>query len=186
MGRVNKLFLRLCAYSVTQGRLVYVPGPCAAALGSRANRESAPTVVAGGLRCGNGHGGIGHAAYVPAIHVGRGAPTPRRKIHTSSTLYFYQPIVQLQKPRDSLGRGHQLTVPRDGVIRAGGQQRFQCVRPMMRRSGARGRQDGAQLRRDGSQVAGFHVLGYGLLRRHRTSSGSTPRMASRRRPFSCP
>ena len=38
------------AYSVTQGRLVYVPGPCAAALGSRADRESAPTVVAGGLR----------------------------------------------------------------------------------------------------------------------------------------
>ena len=50
MGRVNKLFLRLCAYSVTQGRLVYVPGPCAAALGLRADRESTPTVVAEGLR----------------------------------------------------------------------------------------------------------------------------------------
>ncbi len=47
MGRVNKLFLRLCAYSVTQERLVYVPGPCAAALGLRADQESAPTVVAG-------------------------------------------------------------------------------------------------------------------------------------------
>ena len=50
MGRENKLFCVCVAYSVTQGRLVYVPGPCAAALGSRADRESAPTVVAEGLR----------------------------------------------------------------------------------------------------------------------------------------
>ena len=88
MGRVNKLFLRLCAYSVTQGRLVYVPGPCAAALGSRADRESAPTVVAGGLRWrerARRHEGM--LPYVSAIHVGRGAPTPPQ-VHTSSTLYF--------------------------------------------------------------------------------------------------
>ena len=45
MGRENKLFLRLCDAGAP-----YVPGPCAAALGLRADRESAPTVVAGGLR----------------------------------------------------------------------------------------------------------------------------------------
>ena len=51
MGRENKLFLRLYGVQRMQGgRLVYVPGTCAAALGSRADRESAPTVVAGGLR----------------------------------------------------------------------------------------------------------------------------------------
>ena len=50
MGRENKLFLRLCGIQRTQGRIVYVPGLCTAALGSRADRESAPTAVAGGLR----------------------------------------------------------------------------------------------------------------------------------------
>ena len=50
MGREINYFCVCVAYDVTQGRLVYVPGPCAAALGSQANRESAPTVVAGGLR----------------------------------------------------------------------------------------------------------------------------------------
>ena len=57
MGRENKLFLRLC----DAGRLVYVPGPCAAALGSRADRGSAPTVVAEGLRR---HEGM--PPYIPA------------------------------------------------------------------------------------------------------------------------
>ena len=90
MGRENKLFLRLCGVQRTQGRLVYVPGPCAAALGSRADRESAPTVVAGSLRWrerAQQHEGM--PPYIPAymIHVGRGAPTPPQ-VHTSSTLYF--------------------------------------------------------------------------------------------------